>query len=62
MIKLIHQDGYGIGEIEYLTGDGGTVYSIDASKDGQRWQAVKPTRYEAAVDLMVQLGWDLMDG
>ncbi len=35
LVLLIHQDGYSTGEIEYLTGGGGSVYSIDASKDGQ---------------------------
>lgn len=62
LIKLIWKDGYSVGEVEYLTEDGNSVCGLDASKNGHRWQSVKPTRYEAAVDLMIQLGWDLMDG
>ena len=64
LIKLIWQDGYSVGEGVYLTGDenGDIVYSFDASKNGRRYQSVKPTRYEAAIDLMSQLGWNLMDG
>jgi hypothetical protein len=41
----------------------GQLYAyLDASKGGERWRVLAPTRYEAAVELMVQLGWDLEDG
>ena len=34
---------------------------MEASRDGERWVVVAEDRYEALVELMEQLGWDLMD-
>ena len=34
---------------------------VDASKNGQWWRVVADTRYDAVIELMDQLGWDLME-
>lgn len=63
MLKLLHRDGYSLGEAPvYYPNREILLYHVDASKDGERWVVTAPTRYEATVELMEQLGWDLMDG
>ena len=61
LLYLIKQDGYGIGEMSIIHRGRQCAY-IDAYRKGQRWVVMADSRYEAACELMLQLGRDLMDG
>ena len=61
LLKLVSEDGFSTGETGVLIR--GEMYTkVDASKGDERWVVAAPTRYEATVELMQQLGWDLEDG
>ena len=59
LLDLIHKDGFSTGESRILDPHSGLVWVVDASKDGERWVVHAESRYEAAVELMIKLGWDL---
>ena len=59
LLDLIHRDGFSTGEATAFDSRCGLVWIIDASKDGECWVVTAPSRYEAAVELMIMLGWDL---
>ena len=61
MLKCVWNDGFSLGETTVLIRRKQYTH-ISASKGGERWAVIAPTRYEAVAELMEQLGWDLADG
>ena len=61
LLYLIRQDGYGIGEMSIFY-DGRQCAYVDAYRNGERWVVIADNRYDAACELIQQLGWELMDG
>ena len=59
LLDLIHRDGFSTGEARAFDSRCGLVWVLDASKDGQRWVVHAQSRFDAAVELMIMLGWDL---
>jgi len=59
LLDLIHRDGFSTGEATASDPRRGLVWIIDATKDGESWVVTAPSRYEAAAELMIMLGWDL---
>ena len=58
ILDQIHKDGFSTGESRAFDSRCGMVWIIDASKDGECWVMTCPSRYEAAVELWIALGFD----
>ena len=61
LLRCITADGFSIGEVSVML-RGKPCFCLDASKGDERWRIVADTRYDAVIELMEQLGWDLIDG
>ena len=61
LLSCIADDGFSIGEVGIIC-HGKLCACVDVFKDGHWWRVVADTRYDAVIELMEQLGWDLMDG
>ena len=61
LLACVSSDGFSIGEVNVIH-HGKPCFCLDASKGEERWRIIADTRYDAFIELMQQLGWDLMDG
>ena len=60
ILDQIHKNCYSTGEVTASDSRCGLVWVIDASnQSGECWVVTASSRYEAAVELMLMLGWDL---
>ena len=63
ILDQIHKNCYSTGEATAFDSRCGLVWVKDASNQSEeRWVVHAESRYEAAVELMIMLGWDLEDG